>query len=88
MPKGAVVDKGASGFGLVVVVVIVIAVVLVITPVATLPDFFQLMAALLRLLAVLAMLADGFLQILFCLVDVTVALVITVGTGGRGYSGQ
>jgi hypothetical protein len=70
------------------VVVIVIAVTPLITHVATRADFFELVAALLGLTAVLAVLSDLFLQLLFCLADVTAALVITVGTGGRRYPGQ
>jgi hypothetical protein len=70
------------------VVVIAIAVMLAITPVATLADFVELAAALLDFAAALAVLADGFLQFLFRLTDVTAALVITVGTGGRCHSGQ
>ena len=38
--------------------------------------------------AALAVLADGFLQFLFRLADVTAALVITVGVGGHRHSGQ
>jgi uncharacterized Tic20 family protein len=67
---------------------VVIVVMLVIAPVATLADFIELAAALLGLAAVLAMLADSFLQILFRLADVALALVITVGAGGRRHSGQ
>ncbi len=44
--------------------------------------------ALLGLAAALAVLADGFLQFLFRLADVTAALGITVGVGGRRHSGQ
>jgi hypothetical protein len=39
--------------------------------VATLANFLELPTALLRLLAELAMLADGLLQVLFGLADVT-----------------
>ena len=44
--------------------------------------------ALLSLATALAALADGFLQFLFRLADVTAALLITVGVGGRRHSGQ
>jgi len=44
--------------------------------------------ALPGLAAALAVFADGFLQFLFRLADVTAALVITVGVGGRRHSGQ
>jgi len=44
--------------------------------------------ALLGLAAALALLADGFLQFLFRFADVTAALVITVGVGGRRRSGH
>ena len=47
-------------------------------------NFFQLTAALLRLPAVLTMLADGFVQICFGLADV----IATVGAGGCCRSGQ
>jgi hypothetical protein len=44
--------------------------------------------ALLGLATALAVLADGFLQFLYRLADVTAALFITVGDGGRRHSGQ
>jgi hypothetical protein len=44
--------------------------------------------ALRGLAAALAALADGFLQFLFRLADVTAALLITVGVGGRRHSDQ
>jgi hypothetical protein len=68
--------------------VVVIAVMLVIARVATFADFFELAAALLGLAAALAVLVDGFLQILFRLADVTAALIITVSAGRRCHSGQ
>jgi hypothetical protein len=46
---------------IVVVIVVMLVVMLVIGPVATLADFFELMAALLGLAAALAVLADGFI---------------------------
>jgi hypothetical protein len=42
---------------------------------------------ILRQLHALPVLADGFLQFLFRLADVTAALVITAGVGGRRHSG-
>jgi hypothetical protein len=69
-------------------VVVVIAVVLVIAPMTALADFFELPTALLRLLAALAVLADGLLQILFRFADVITTLVITVGARGRRNSSQ
>jgi hypothetical protein len=71
-----------------IVIVVVIAVMVVIARVATLACFIELVAALLGLAAVLTMPADGLIQILFRLADVALALVITVGAGGRRHSGQ
>ncbi len=65
-----------------------IVVVIAIVHAAALAHFFQLASALLRLLAVFAMLAHGLFQVLFGLADVMTALVITVGAGGRCQSGQ
>ena len=59
-------------------VVVVIAVMRVIAPVETLANFFELVAALLGQAAALAVLADGFLQILFRRAAVTAAPVIRV----------
>jgi hypothetical protein len=86
---GAAANKRLEvGLLVVVVVVVAIAVMIPIAPLATLADFFELAAPLLGLAAALAVLADGFLQILFRLADVMAALVITVGAGGRRHSGQ
>jgi len=68
--------------------VVVISVVITIMHMAPLARFFKLMAALLRLLAVFAVLAHGLFQVLFGLADVITALVIAVGMGGRCQSGQ
>jgi len=73
---------------LVAIVIRLIAVVVMVRHVAALANFFELPTALLRLLAVLAVLADGLLQVLFGLADVIAALVIAVGAGGRRRSSQ
>ena len=44
--------------------------------------------ALAGLAAALSALVDGFLQFLFRLADVTAALLITIGVGGRPHSSQ
>ncbi len=67
--------------------VIVVAIMVTIVHAATLAHFFQLAPALLRLLAVFAVLADGLFQVLLGLADVVAAPVITVGARGRGRSG-
>jgi len=53
----------------------------VLFPMAASPNLFELTAALLRLLAVFAVLADGLLQVLFRLADVTATCVIAVRAG-------
>jgi hypothetical protein len=65
-------------------VVVVVVVVIVIVRFAALSDCFQLVTAILGLTAMLAMLLDGLLQILFSFVDVTAAFVI--GAGGHRHS--
>ena len=55
---------------------------------AALDDQLLPCGALLGLATALAVLADGSLQFLFRLADVTAALVITAGVGRRRHSGQ
>lgn len=62
--------------------------VLVLFPMAAPPNFFELTSALLRLLAVFAVFADGLLQVLFRFADVTAACLIPIGTGGRSHHCQ
>jgi hypothetical protein len=69
-------------------VIVVIVVMVAIAHVATLPDFFQFVAALLGLAASLAVPVDGFLQILFRPPDVVAAPIIPVGARGRRHSGH
>jgi hypothetical protein len=63
-----------------------LAVVAIAVP-AAVADLFELAAALLSLATALAVFVDGFLQIVFRLLDVTATLVIALGTGGYRHSG-
>ena len=65
--------------------VVTIAVVMAVA--AAVAGLFELAAALLSLATALAVFVDGFLQIVFRLLDVTSASVVVLGTGGYRHSG-